>query len=474
MKIKFDIPLNPKQIEMYNLLNEYKYTEFLFYGSSRAGKTFLILYWFIVQCAFNRANCLVVRKTFTSLQDGMLQQTLPAVLTAIAKHNGLSNYHKLTLNGKPLCEYRARSNSLVFFNDSYIKFASIQSGRDGDSSAYDKILSTEWGHIFVDEVSEIDYDAISTLFTRRSAPIMDKKVPNCILYALNPTTKVHWAYKRFFKHESVEGEKLPDSVIKEMYFMHFSVDDNSQFQSTNYKSSLQGLSRIQRMRFLEGEFQDVGSGTVFRNLKFLPRPNVDDIVEALIYTDPSAKDGKKNDFKASVLLVRTKDSRTWMWDCRAIQGSTDKMLENIRELYLSSPVVPRLIMERKQLPLDFDITYKRFQQKYCFDAPIKWDTINHGDKFTCIEATLEPLVNSGRFVFCNELKVCGCYEELINQFVLFSKSAVVSHTSHDDIPDAAAKGTSFFNYNIVRSTNANDDILFYRRGTGLTTGQFIN
>ena len=76
---------------MYNMLMSRRYREFLFYGASRSGKTFVIVYFLIVQCMVYGANCLVLRKTFQSLSDGMLSQTVPAVLKAIATHNKLSS-----------------------------------------------------------------------------------------------------------------------------------------------------------------------------------------------------------------------------------------------------------------------------------------------------------------------------------------------------------------------------------------------
>ena len=99
-RLNLDIPLNPKQVAMYNALNSGHYTSVLFYGASRSGKTFLILYWMIVQCIAYRANNLIVRNTFTSLQSGMILQTLPAVLNAIAGYNGYSSYQKITVQSR--------------------------------------------------------------------------------------------------------------------------------------------------------------------------------------------------------------------------------------------------------------------------------------------------------------------------------------------------------------------------------------
>lgn len=107
---------------MYNALNSGHYTSVLFYGASRSGKTFLILYWMIVQCIAYRANNLIVRNTFTSLQSGMILQTLPAVLNAIAGYNGYSSYQKITVQGKPFAKYNGKDNLLRFYNDAYIQF----------------------------------------------------------------------------------------------------------------------------------------------------------------------------------------------------------------------------------------------------------------------------------------------------------------------------------------------------------------
>ena len=100
-----NIPLKPKQVQMYNMLMSRRYREFLFYGASRSGKTFVIVYFLIVQCIVYGANCLVLRKTFQSLLDGMLSQTVPAVLKAIATHNKLSSIDVLRVRGTKIHLY---------------------------------------------------------------------------------------------------------------------------------------------------------------------------------------------------------------------------------------------------------------------------------------------------------------------------------------------------------------------------------
>ena len=472
-RINLNIPLNDKQKEMYNLLMSGNYTEVLFYGTSRSGKTFLILYFFVVCAVAFKCNCLVIRNTLTSLVMGMINQTMPAVLNAIAKHNGISRYENMTMRGKRFCVFDKKNNVLKFYNGAYIQFSSLRSNNDSGagSSAYDKILSTEWAHIFADEVSEIDFSAIETLYSRLA---QKTAIHNMILFALNPTTELHWTYKRFFKHETIDGNPIDANTVSKMYKMHFSADDNRQFVSKGYFEGLSRLSATQRARFLDGEYTQVGSGKYFRNFTWLTRPHISEMVEAVIYTDPSAKDSKTNDFKATVTLIRTRDARIWFWDCRAVQGTSYQMLQNIYELYNKCPIPARIIIEKKQLPLDFNVTLQRFQMERHWTAPIIWDTLNHGDKFTCIESTLEPLVNYGKFIFCTELQNCGVYEQIIHQFVMFSNRKSTTDVK-DDIPDACAKGVSFLNQGIVSGTvNLENDIIVFRRGQLTSTKQILN
>lgn len=332
---------------MYNALNSGHYTSVLFYGASRSGKTFLILYWMIVQCIAYRANNLIVRNTFTSLQSGMILQTLPAVLNAIAGYNGYSSYQKITVQGKPFAKYNGKDNLLRFYNDAYIQFASIRSSRD-DDSGFDKILSTEWGHIFVDEVSEVDHKPIDILKTRMAQKIRTKEgspVSNIMLLALNPTTKLHWTYQRFFLHKGADGEPLDADLVKKSLVMHFSVDDNLEHISEDYLGTLSTMSLMQQRRFMEGEYADEGEGEVFKKINWGELPPASEFVDCIIYTDPSAKDREVNDYKASVLLGQAR-GKIWLIDVRAVQGTTRQMLENIYELYREAPIAPRILMEK--------------------------------------------------------------------------------------------------------------------------------
>lgn len=446
-KLDFQIKLTAKQVRMYNLLNEDKWKEVLFYGSSRSGKTFVILYWLIMQCLAYKANCLVLRSLFTSLMQGMIKQTLPAVLNAIAQHNGYKSYEKMTMrDGSRFAKFNGKDNFLMFFNGAYLQFSSLRGSSDNDST-YDKILSTEWGHIFVDEVSEVEERSIDTLRSRLAQKL---EVRNKLLFALNPTRKSGWTYVRFFKHETRDGIAIPKKVHEAFLVVKFTLDDNRENISEDYEQTLESASSLMRKRFLEGDYFDESEGEIFKKIVWstqlgeLRFPNPEEWEDIILYTDPSAKESKKNDFKASVLLGRARN-KIWLIDVRAVQGTSLQMLENIRDLYFESPnrLITRIVMENKQVPLDFKKTFEQFQKDTGWVCPLSWDNRPMGNKFMMIESTLEPLFAQDKFVFNSQLKETSRSEEMINQFLFFSRKE--DRNRKDDIPDAAAKGTSLLN-----------------------------
>lgn len=434
--------LNDKQIELYNLLNEDRYVEYLFYGSSRAGKTFLIFAWFVTQCIRYGANCLIIRNTFTSLNNGMLMQTVPAVLNSMARRWGYSDYKKVMIGGERFARYVNKDDSLVFYNGSYIKFGSLRGSSDSESK-YDSILSTEWGHIFLDEISEISWQPVSKLLTRLAQKL---PVKNKMLYALNPCSKNHWSYKRFFLQEDYDtGMKLDPGIQAMLYKKHFSVEDNKENVSSSYMLTMKSLSKIDKRRFLDGEYYDEMEGEIFHHIPWGTMPEEESFVRYIIYVDPSAKESVKNDYKACVLLGLTKD-RIWLVDVYAVQGSTYEMLEGIYGLYVKCPITPRLYIEKKQVPLDFNKTLLNFQAQKGWICPIEWDTRNHGNKFYNIESTLDPLFKNGGIMFNDKMKNTPMGEITVQQFLEFSRKE--SPLKKDDIPDAVAKGVSLMGRNL--------------------------
>lgn len=441
-ELRLDIPLNPKQELLEKVLFCPDYRDIIPYGASRSGKTFEILHFFAIMAIVFKVNSLVVRKTYSSLTTGFINQTIPAWKKAVAQHNGLETMEGVNLGNppQPFCKFNIRTNQLVFFTGNFIQFASLLGSATQDTS-FDKILSTEFAHIFADEASEIPEDAIGTLRTRLAVkithPDTGQVMKNKMILAMNPPTKSHWTYRYFFRHIDSDGLPLKSEAIAQIYPLRFKAKENS-FVSDDYWQSLDSLSYRQRLRYQEGVFADEITGRILREITWGPLPDAEEFTKCIIYTDPSAKESSKNDYKASVLIGIARNYY-YVIDSRAVQGSSREMMDNIYALWKQSPVPPRVVMEKKSIPLDFDTTFTQFQEDKNWICPLEWDTLNHGDKFYCIESTLEPLMSRKRLIVNEKLRYSPDGELFVQQVIGFGTE------DHDDIPDALAKGISTLN-----------------------------
>lgn len=103
-----------------------------------------------------------------------------------------------------------------------------------------------------------------------------------------------------------------------------------------------------------------------------------------------------------------------------------------------------------------------FQQERGWVCPLNWDTRNTGDKFTFIEATLEPLFRNGKFIFSPLVKDSGVCEITIDQFLRFARNN--NKLKKDDIPDACAKGVSLLSRDMVVARGTYGHTYLIRRG----------
>lgn len=463
--LNFDIPLTAKQTQMYNALNDNRYKEVLFYGSSRSGKTFLIFYFLVIMAVAYKANCLVFRALFTSLQQGMILDTMPKVLNVIAQFNGYESYEDITMaNGRPFAKFNGKDNYLRFWNGARIQFASLRGSADSEKT-FDKILSTEWAFAYGDEASEIEERASDVIKTRLAQRI--DGVRNKLMWSLNPTRKSGWTYVRFIKNENRDGLTLPKSVVDSFLVMKFHITDNSQNVTEDYHEMLMGMSTLARKRFEEGEYFDESEGEIFNKINWSdPEKPIQphEWSNIIIYTDPSAKDTKTADYKATVMIGKARNA-FYLIDALAVQGTSLQMMQNIHELYIRSPrpELTRIVMEKKQVPVDFMVTFNNYQSETGWVCPLEWDTRVMGDKFTAIESILEPLFKYDRFFFNYELRDTQRGELAVNQFLFFS--AKEDKNRKDDIPDACMRAVSLLNRNspIKYDTKPKNNVFFVKR-----------
>jgi len=144
-------------------------------------------------------------------------------------------------------------------------------GGTDDEARVEKILGTEYSTIFLNEISQISWNVVTTIWTRLAENV---GLRPRMYYDCNPPFKRHWSYTVFFKGESPDGEPLvfpvdsldPDSelgpIIDHCANLRMNPTDNPHLGVT-YMGILRSLPERARKRYLEGLFLDDVEGALW-------------------------------------------------------------------------------------------------------------------------------------------------------------------------------------------------------------------
>lgn len=229
--------IQQKAIDLF--LSPFK--EFLLVGGSRSGKSFIIVRSIVlIALKYPNSRHLIARYRFNAVKNSIWADTLKKVL-------------KLCFPGLVV-----RWNNQDYFielpNGSQIWLAGLD-----DKERTEKILGMEFLTIFLNEASQISYDAYSTIKTRLAQLIEGAR--NMLFVDCNPPSKKHWIYKIFIEHIDPEQNTALDpnryGAIK------MNPIDNLDNISTEYMEILQSMPARKRKRFMDGDFSDDSEGALW-------------------------------------------------------------------------------------------------------------------------------------------------------------------------------------------------------------------
>ena len=176
----------------------------------------------------------------------------------------------------------------------------------------------------------------------------------------------------------------------------------------------------------------LSEGTVFKDIKWGKIPPLSKFRNLVVYADPSFKDSKKNDFKATVLVGQL-EGYFYIIKAYVEQTSTAKMIAWHYDIkaFVNEKSVIYYYIEANFLQ---DIFLEEFRKagKELGHLSISGDERAKPDKYSRIEANLEPLNRQGRLVFNEDERQSPHMRRLEEQF----KAIEPSLPSHDDGPDA--------------------------------------
>lgn len=217
-------------------------SKFLLYGGSRSGKSFIIVFaQIIIACKFPESRHLICRFRFNHVKNSIWMDTLKKVLKIC--------FPQLVV------KWNNSDFFITFPNGSEIWIGGLD-----DKERAEKILGMEFLTIFVNEASQISYEAYTTLLTRLAQNIDGAR--NMLFIDENPPSKKHWTYKIFFN--KVEPEtNISLSHVDQYGVLHMNPEDNLENISKDYMDLLASLPSRKKKRFLKGEFADETEGALW-------------------------------------------------------------------------------------------------------------------------------------------------------------------------------------------------------------------
>lgn len=203
----------------------------------------------------------------------------------------------------------------------------------------------------------------------------------------------------------------------------------------------------------------VTEGTVFHEMYYKPIVPLKSYGVLVCYTDPSFKDSRKNDYKATVLMGKWKNEYHIL-KAYVEQTTTARMALWMKEIYdyVADRAPLYFYMESNATQDSILETVKKVIAAEGWKFWVTGDYRSKGDKFSRIESALEPLNRNG-MLYLNQSEHANPHmKRLEEQFMSLEPSL----SSHDDGPDAVEGAKYIIDQKIV----AMQPIQLGQRGQG--------
>ena len=202
----------------------------------------------------------------------------------------------------------------------------------------EKILGLEFGTIYLNECSQIGYNAVTMVRSR-----LAQRIPGMrprMLYDLNPASKKSWVYKEFIEHVNPVDGAAYDPL--QWASMQINPDGNRENIADGYLEMLESMPLRERRRFLLGEFSDDEEVTLWSSDLFQRVERVDDVEELVVAVDPSGSD--RGD-EAGIVAAGRVGSSYYVLRDRSMKATPERWAREAVSLY-DTLQADRIVVER--------------------------------------------------------------------------------------------------------------------------------
>lgn len=317
------IKLNPKYKPLF--LNDSRY--FVVTGGRGSSKSFSIATMILLLTYEAGHNVLFTRFTMTSASTSIIPEMLEKIEILGLEHDFVINKTDIT---------NKRTGNRIYFRG-------LKTG-SGNQTASLKSLTgiTTW---ILDEAEEMP-DEI--LFDKIDLSVRSKDAQNRVIMVMNPTTKAHWIYKRFFEKKGISGGA--NSTIDDTTYIHTTYLDNVKNLDSTF---VHNIKRMQTDRPAEykaqilGGWRDVAEGVIFKNWE------LKDFNDKGDYYGVGMDFGfSKDPTGATLISINSKTKEIYLKEIVYAQGLTTSeiayKLKNYKDvLIIGDSAEPRLLHELK-------------------------------------------------------------------------------------------------------------------------------
>lgn len=261
-----------RQRAALDLLNHHRHT--LLYGGSRSGKTAIIVRNIFLRALKRSSRHLMCRLRFNHAKTSLWYDTVPKVLRIAF----------------PGVEIRSNKSDWFWEIDAPNGPSTIWLAGLDDKDRTEKILGNEYSTVYVNEASQIGYDAITTLWTRLAE---DSGLNLRAYYDENPPSRKHWTFPLFINGVYPDGTKHDLDVAS----MQMNPVHNLANLPAEYIKILEGLPKRQRERFLEGLFLTDVEGALWSDamVEAALERGRGEIRDSVVAVDPSVSNRDTSD-----------------------------------------------------------------------------------------------------------------------------------------------------------------------------------
>ncbi len=353
--IKPTFKFNDDQKTAYALATSNAHRYLLFYGPSRSGKSFLILYIILLRALrAPGSRHAVFRGARNACETTLFKLTLNQVLDKC--FSGL----------RQQCDISLSNMTVTLPNGSSISFDGL------DADRMDKVLGNEFNTVWINECNddEIDYSTVSQLMSRLSviAQTADGKIlQNKMFFDCNPRFFSDWEYKAFQLGVNPEdGDAMPYS--SEWVSSKLNTTANLENIADGYVRTLEAGSAAKRQRFMVGEWTDENNNALFNEAMFrdnrVPKP-ADIITEkeildylptygdgvrlrrVTVAVDPAVTADPKSDMSGITVQGIDDSGEVYVLADYTLRGTPDQVCATVTDAYKLWGA-SRVIMEKNQ------------------------------------------------------------------------------------------------------------------------------